>query len=861
MSEIADVAALYADRVPVDRFLAVMNRDRSVEQSTTWWATPARPSTDLTREIMEVRLSGPRLVNHLSFEVMHFPHVAEVDRYDAGTAQWVRVAAHEINFSRPQRITQIVGSTSIEPVWERVSLRVDRFHTERVRIVLRRSNQDPPLGSDGKPIDYSVGIRNFDIGYRVTSRSDVPPDAGTEPFASSVDLLGSRVSYSLFEQHASGVQEGKEWRCEPQPVNYAVVPFYLDTSTTQGEGKVIDRFFIDPTHIGPTLTLYHSDDEGSWEGKVWTPIARDYSAQKGFIHLPPTRARFWKFEFTNLTAEPYESFLPITRNVLLFPPEVILRHHLSTNNVTDADLPGQRTAMELLARYETTLVTLNARSFDGKPSPTEVLFVGDPAGAQSVREQSWVYGFEPWHPEQTAPRFIEPQTHTYREVEIRHTTKIGFFIGLRKVDAYRLNYAVEDDTEVIVEHFHDLTNITSSSWTKGVNFLTSPTTEAVAQSNILRSASDVAGVQFATNQTPPRQIAPDDDFRDPTFGNASYDWDNLALWHRVGDVTPTYLRIDHSIKLQRGTGGFGGIESPLIRPAGPGRYYVAGRVRSNADLTAPLYLQIVNHLDILLVEEAINVTAGQNVEWHVGYTLGSITVQPVASSGLASTIPHPIPVGKDGSLEPEPDPPSDIDNHIRIRMVQKGTTQDTFIVDTLSLFEEVILWDFSNDGGNTWVPALDARNRVNGVVTFPSPAKELRWRVNGLRPGVHVSSLQIRPWYQGRHTGSPARPQRGPNVSTYDQFPPIWDDPEFNGWASPIPRFWYVGWRLEPLQGFGYTRLRSGEDEVSVSDGVLRNGSIFRRAISDNASVEDEVAHRRGGPTLVSRLVQPVFKK
>ena len=47
-------------------------------------------------------------------------------------------------------------------------------------------------------------------------------------------------------------------------------------------------------------------DNSEYEGKVWTPIWRDYFVEKGFVYFPePVVAKYLKFEFTNLTEEAY----------------------------------------------------------------------------------------------------------------------------------------------------------------------------------------------------------------------------------------------------------------------------------------------------------------------------------------------------------------------------------------------------------------------------------------------------------------------------------------------------------------------------------------------------------------------------
>lgn len=47
-------------------------------------------------------------------------------------------------------------------------------------------------------------------------------------------------------------------------------------------------------------------DDSEYAGKVWTPIWRDFFVEKGFVYFPePVITRYLKFEFTNLTEEPY----------------------------------------------------------------------------------------------------------------------------------------------------------------------------------------------------------------------------------------------------------------------------------------------------------------------------------------------------------------------------------------------------------------------------------------------------------------------------------------------------------------------------------------------------------------------------
>src|SRR5690606_36215561 len=143
--------------------------------------------------------------------------------------------------------------------------------------------------------------------------------------------------------------------------------------------------------------------------------------------------------------------------------------------------------------------------------------------------------------------------------------------------------------------------------------------------------------------------------------------------------------------------------------------------------------------------------------------------------------------------------------NLKVRVIQRSAGEDTWYVDSIALFEEAILWEFSNDDGLTWWPALDIRNNPRGVLIFPNsdaPAPTdptgLRWRVTGFRPGLHVSALDIRPWYAETEFGLPRREPRvsgGPNIQPTDHSPPIEDDPFFRQWSDPVPQDWYYTYR------------------------------------------------------------------
>lgn len=824
------IAPIFADRIPLAALDEAFQRDPGLERSQQnprdrYWVTPERAMEDDTLEVLEVRLAAERLDNYITFEVAHYPHQITAQVFNAQNGAWESVYATVITDSSPQYLSNAQAQNNIghpqhsfSQHWVKCSVRIDPIGVTRFRLLLERTPGTPPMipakrsGAGGvvipaAPLPYSLAVRNLDLGYRVTSREDIPAD--TEVIGTTTDVLNTSVQFTVHEEMASDILAGGIWRSEPQPVSYAVVNLYADVRDATGDSQVIDRFFLDPLYTGAHITLYYSTDvanpqsEADFEALSWTPISLDFVLQKGFIRIPPTRAHYWKFEFTNLVPEPYETFVPITRRVKFFPLEVTLTSKRGSAGVPDEALPGGMGSAIQIGSQVFFSDAVRAQRAVANPSTTytatAALYAQDPLGAARLRDDSWVFGFTPWHQGDEAARFVKTGRHTYDTAEIVHAYQVGFFVGLKGLQAYRVNYAADDDTEVYVEHFDDFRNIQPGfTWTLDPNRLSTGTANnTVAQSKPMPSRHRVRALQFATQQTEPVQIVPDDDFLDPAL--AVYDWtDATDNWSVVGDAQLIYSPADNSVLMIRyvtpplrasrrspglaqpitspvgvektlsyadaaaAAATIGGIISPQVAPSNT-RVYAAARVLVQSNLTSALRLQITDATGTTVLAEAIQQgQAGEMLEWYVGY-------------------------------DPGPD------NVVRVRLVQTGKSDDQWKLDTLSLFDEGILWEFSVNGGTTFVPAKDIRNNENAVVVFPDAGNELVWRVRGLRQYMAVSSLKIRPWYVGLDNARLAGTHRGPNISTFDHSPPIQDDPEFTAWTKPVPRSWFSIARKYPI--------------------------------------------------------------
>lgn len=832
------VGSLYADGVPIEALVDLLKDQQDLDPlqqnpDGRYWVTDQRYMGDLMDEVLEVRLADARLINYVTCEVSHFPHNMVIEVFTSD-AEWTPVYYYRVNDSVPKIIPSEVEVSQRQGHpqhggaghWVKVGVRIEAKVASRIRIRLDRNLDGQPPQIKGRnyegfralsEVSYTLAVRSFDCGYRVTSREDFAQVDENGVISSTRDIAGSLVQFKPYELLAKNLlTDNGSWRCEPQPVNYAVVNLYVDTrGPGNGDGQVIDRWFLDPTHVGPHFTIYYSSDpqdtdgtDAFYEDRAWTPIPRDYTLHKGFVHIPTTRARYWKFEFTNLSIESYETFIPISRSVRLFPRalvEAMNRNYERTATEVPIDmLPTLAAVSE--SRYDDALNVLGVRGTEGSSSDsylaTESFYFPDLRRQAAAQDSSWVYGFIPWQQGDSAPRFSVTGRHVYETTEVRLNAKAAFFVGLRSIKAYRTSWEADDDTQVYLDTFDDFRNLEPGfTWTFDPGAMRSGTTSGLVQatSRTFPSLHNVSAVQFATVQSPPTQLVPDHDFRDPAF--ASHDWDGIDGHQRVGDAQLIYSPSDHTILNLRhvvplprvmdsgpkqvtealvhpvfsyreyevpdeytASQTIGGLSTPLVGLSSEGRAYAAVRFTAIKTLTSPLYLQLFNNADgTVLSEKPLSAQKGQTIEDYLSYE-----------------IPGPEIV-------------------VRARLVQKGKSDDAWKVASLAVFDDGIVWEFSVNGGSDWYSAQSIRNNENGVLTFPDAGNLLKYRARATRINQWISAIKVRPWYVGVRNARTTGNHRGPNLSVYDQDIPINEDPLFTSWYKPIPASWFLASRKFPL--------------------------------------------------------------
>jgi hypothetical protein len=294
------VSPAWADGMPLDELNAALAANTSATPAGTtsntsqrFWATPARSASSPTKDVLEISFANDRLINHITFDAATFPQTISLEYYDPQVRAWVPMIRSG-STSEPVTETVLESSPATLPAtgnisghlhpqhsysghWTSFDLTMRPAMARRLRLVLSRTESgSPPVNNFGQPVDYSLAIRDLDLGYLVNSKDAIPskfPNLGSytekAPFAASVDVLGNPVNFTLRTNYARNVLNNKSgqtgtrtiWKSEPQPFPWAVVNFYVDARNSDGTAQTLDRFYVEPVTDGPNLNLYYSNDE------------------------------------------------------------------------------------------------------------------------------------------------------------------------------------------------------------------------------------------------------------------------------------------------------------------------------------------------------------------------------------------------------------------------------------------------------------------------------------------------------------------------------------------------------------------------------------------------------------------------
>lgn len=591
----------------------------------------------------------------------------------------------------------------------------------------------------------------------------------------------------------------------------------------------------------------------------WIPITRDYVLKKGYFEFDPTKARFFKFEFSNLAAEPYETSSPIVLTTQVFAGTNVTTPAAASAAAQSSNTgdPGTavNTSVANVNRFNDQVTLTKSGSNTFTPTspttylPTEAYRVLDPQGAARMESAAPYWNFSKFQASTTMPRTATAGQHYYETVSLPLTKRVAYFVGLKSITMYRVNRQLADDTDSYTELFHDDKDLvytpSIATWGLGDNQIT--TTDFLAapvqiMSKPYASFRTIQAVQFATTQSPPRQLLTDPDFDDQSLqfwqptGDASiapdpfYDTDigslvkvtrsgnpvtwssmenTFATWNLLMDSNPSpYQPTWDQLVASTSPTGRGGIQSfETIDPSPIGKLYAAARVIAPATLTAPLILKLVNGDGTVLAEGPMNVLANQVTEWFVEYDIG--TGAPAEGNVLWSAQDNSMTWDAMSMMGTWNDvqqvPGTLVIRDVQVQLEQDEATNDVWYVDSLPIYNDAIMWEFSRDGGQTFWPVWDIRNDPNGVFVFPDgdhlvpgQGSQFVWRVTGAAPDLSVSALRVRFWFDSLMVGSPTKrtlQHGGPNLTPLDQHPHVEDDPMFKAWHNVIPQDWWYVYR------------------------------------------------------------------
>ncbi|MFI0967055.1 poly-gamma-glutamate hydrolase family protein [Streptomyces sp. NPDC021080] len=655
------------------------------------------------------------------------------------------------------------------------------------------------------------------------------------------------------------------------PAGYALPPGLDADPAAHTSGNAILR-------MDPSLITAGAESVCPWgliggpavghDTQVWTPVPGDFTLRKGLLKFRPIKAAHVKLEFTNLAPlvlTPSQSS-PIVKTQL-FPSDSGQGSSPGAspgNSQSGAAPTGARVATDqsFVYRYVDSRSLVTADS-SAAYLPTEALYAPDPLDAQVLRRSGQQFPYQPL-PGTRAPRFTTTGVHQYRVAEIAMDTKVGYTVALSQVLAYLSDPVAQRDTEQYVELFHDTAYLSGyteddpTGWKHSgsamVTGVQPPWLGSKVTSKTFISKRRVLGVQFAAQASDPKQLVKDPDFDDEslhfwrpvgdaviesssqyaasigrmakvTRGHATSSWGALEVafptWGDFEDSNPLPNRpLWWEIENATSEADNGGIESLRpVTPAPGGRLYAAARVYTEGPLEQPLLLQLVNGDGRILAEAEQAIDAAQVVEWYVGATVrttsptGLPTWDSVSASGTRSWdqmegIGSWGDVSQDWSIDDVFD--------VRVRVVQEGSSgTGQWLVDSLTIFNDPLVWEVSRDGGVTWHEMVGIRNNPRGVFIFPDLPPEdrtggtqLRWRVTGYSAGLSVSSMVLRPWYATLSGAVPyldTLQAAGAATSLADYYPPVESDPLFQGWQQPIPQEWWLAARQWALQNYGST--------------------------------------------------------
>lgn len=205
--------------------------------------------SDPTYEVLTVRFKSPASISLVSFEMLAIGCTFEL---------WFTNRSGQKLPLLDQSLRQFTGklsSSTTQGQWVNFTKNIYPIVATSIEIKIKRFDDDVYSDLDS----VSLGLRNWYFKRNIYGREDtnIVLDSG-------VDAMGNSIQRTVKDWDASKATDNALntfWKCEPQPDPNAVVSFYLDARSENGNAQRVDRLWLDPVYTGQAMNLYYSSDE------------------------------------------------------------------------------------------------------------------------------------------------------------------------------------------------------------------------------------------------------------------------------------------------------------------------------------------------------------------------------------------------------------------------------------------------------------------------------------------------------------------------------------------------------------------------------------------------------------------------
>ena len=311
---------------------------------------------------------------------------------------------------------------------------------------------------------YGIEVANLLLKLNVREKSDLTTSTGSSISqiveTNRLNFVENFVPSGYYVNNITSSDPSLFWKSSPQPVGDAVVSFIVNLVSPSDTSSLVslNRMYIDPLYTDTVFNLYYS-----YDASYWYPVQRDFRLRKGIYELPNIDARYLKFEFTQLTPEPYQlSEDTISRRIDVFPdwvdsyfsqlqdsiPDIANQSYaqtsqpvITTNYVTNITTPT------LFGSAQTNMNT-NWVSGSGNSLPDVTSLVTEPTVSYKTVNSQGAKGsvFKALTDvDFLLRRFPYPGSHVYKSLDIVQTWNHAYFTGIKQLLLFKNNYSVQID--------------------------------------------------------------------------------------------------------------------------------------------------------------------------------------------------------------------------------------------------------------------------------------------------------------------------------------------------------------------------------------------------------------------------------